>query len=628
MSSTQHHHVIWLSITGAVLVLLLAAVGVGAITYDRAYEGRIFPGVRIGTVDVSGLTQEEATERVRSVVDARLNQGIAYTLDGATVRLSAVVVAPSDPDLWYPLVEVNVPTLVEHALLVGRAGGTTRQWAQRLHGAVNGGLVVPIETTIYRDQLLAALGENYTSALSPMELPSVTSQVAPDGAVTWTVAPGRAGRELDADAAMAATQQRIALLDPAPVVLTVQETQPPYTTEALAAVLPELDTALARTPLTVTHDAARWTIDRAALAPWLAVDDTGRPTLNQDAVARWIGIAVAPTVERPARDAALTFHPTTKRVTAFTPSREGIGINRTLFAAELDAAIFGSHPPLIELPVERTAPKVALADTNSLGITELLGRGRTSFAGSPANRRHNIHNGSSLLNGLIIPPGEEFSTVAALSPFDGGNNYKPELVIKGNRTIPEFGGGLCQVSTTLFRTILNAGLPITARTNHAYRVSYYEPPIGMDATIYGPWPDFRFKNDTQHHLLIVTRVEGNEPIYEIWGTNDGRLATTSEPEMYNIVQPAETKIIETTDLPPGETKCIERAHAGADAKFTYTVTHADGRIDATEFKSHYRPWQAICLKGVDPATLPPPEPIAAQAPADSSTPTSIPALVE
>ncbi|MDO8462982.1 MAG: VanW family protein [bacterium] len=602
---TSHHHVIWYSIVGAVLVLLLAAVGVGAITYEHAYEGRIFPGVTIGTIDVSGLAPDAAVDRVRAVMDARLNEGLAYTLDGQTVMLETIVVASGDPDLWYPLAEVDVPSLVDVAMRIGRDGSAPSQWSHRVRGAVNGGFTVPIDVTIHAEQLMDALTANYAAALVPMEPASVrAAEAVDDAAWSFVVTEGVAGRALDADAVITMTRARIAALDPAPMALTVQNIPPPFTLAEVNAVLPELQAALARAPLTITGpDATRWEIPVGTLATLLALDDAGRPTLDRDALMAWITTTITPTVERAPRDATLTFNPNTKRVTAFTPSVDGIGIDRTLFTAMVEAAVFGSRAPLIELPVARTAPTVALEATNDLGIREMLGRGATSFTGSPANRRHNIGNGTALLNGLIIAPGEEFSTVNALSPFDAANNYKAELVIKGNRTIPEFGGGLCQVSTTLFRAVLNAGLPVTARTNHAYRVSYYEPPIGMDATIYGPWPDFRFVNDTGHHIMLIARVAGDTPTYEIWGTSDGRTAHTTEPEMFNVVQPPAARLVPTTDLPPGEKKCLERAHAGADAKFTYTVTLADGTVREEEFKSHYRPWQALCLIGVTPEEM-------------------------
>lgn len=209
-----------------------------------------------------------------------------------------------------------------------------------------------------------------------------------------------------------------------------------------------------------------------------------------------------------------------------------------------------------------------------------------------------------MLNGLLIRPGEELSLVKAIGPVDATLGYRQELVIRGDRTIPEFGGGLCQVATTLFRAILNAGLPVLERRNHSYRVSYYEPPVGMDATIYEPKPDLRFKNDYSTFLLLQTRIEGDDLIYEFWGTKDGRVAESSKPRIYNAVKPPEPLNIETTDIPVGTTKCIERAHPGSDAEFTYSVTDKNGKKTDTVFTSHYRPWRQVCLVGVKELSKP------------------------
>jgi len=120
----------------------------------------------------------------------------------------------------------------------------------------------------------------------------------------------------------------------------------------------------------------------------------------------------------------------------------------------------------------------------------------------------------------------------------------------------------------------------------------------MDATIYNPKPDFRFLNDTGNYLLWQARTEGDQVVFELWGTGDGRLASTTTPRIFNIVSPPPVKIIETTDLKPGEKKCTERPHSGADTVFTYTVIYQNGEPKEQEFKSHYRPWQEVCLVGV------------------------------
>ncbi|HLD00060.1 MAG TPA: VanW family protein, partial [Patescibacteria group bacterium] len=138
---------------------------------------------------------------------------------------------------------------------------------------------------------------------------------------------------------------------------------------------------------------------------------------------------------------------------------------------------------------------------------------------------------------------------------------------------------------------------VVERRNHSYRVSYYEPPVGMDATIYEPKPDFRFSNDYTSPLLLQARIEGNNLIFEFYGTKDDRVAGTTTPRVFNVVRPGPKKIIETDTLPPGQTKCIEKPHNGSDAEFTYTVTYPNGETKKETFKSHYKPWQEVCLVG-------------------------------
>jgi len=142
------------------------------------------------------------------------------------------------------------------------------------------------------------------------------------------------------------------------------------------------------------------------------------------------------------------------------------------------------------------------------------------------------------------------------------------------------------------------------RANHAYRVSYYEPPVGIDATIYDPAPDFKFINDTANHILVQTKIDGDNLIFQFWGAKDGRSVRRTDPKVYNIKSPPPSKLVETLDLPVGQKKCTEKAHAGADASFTYTVAYADGTIKTQDFVSRYRPWGEVCMIGVEKLSEP------------------------
>lgn len=167
-------------------------------------------------------------------------------------------------------------------------------------------------------------------------------------------------------------------------------------------------------------------------------------------------------------------------------------------------------------------------DFKKLKFPDLLGRGESSFAGSPRNRIHNIGVAVARYNGLIISPGEEFSFNSYLGNVDAANGYLPELVIKNNSTTPEFGGGICQVSTTAFRGAVHAGLDVTVRRNHSYPVAYYGTP-GFDATVYQPSPDLRFMNDTGKPVHLRTSIVGTKVIFELWGTSDGRVVKVNGP---------------------------------------------------------------------------------------------------
>ncbi len=219
----------------------------------------------------------------------------------------------------------------------------------------------------------------------------------------------------------------------------------------------------------------------------------------------------------------------------------------------------------LELSVHSTQPQRLLSELNDLGITELIGRGESKFTGSPANRRHNIKVGMNKIKGVIIKPGEEFSFNKYLGPVEASEGFLPELVIKGNETIPELGGGLCQVSSTTFRAAMHAGLPITQRRNHSYAVQYYAPQ-GSDATIYPGVIDLKFRNDTGKSILIWPYLKGNDIlIFDFYGTRDGREVKLNQPVVYD-----------------------RKSNGAMKATWTRSITKA-GKTETDSFSSNYQP---------------------------------------
>ena len=290
------------------------------------------------------------------------------------------------------------------------------------------------------------------------------------------------------------------------------------------------------------------------------------------------------------------------RVTKFQKEQEGrkIAYQKNIETFKTDLLI--QQKKELELIVYKDIPKNKLENLNDYGIKEIVGIGESDFSGSPANRRYNIQTGANTLEGILIPPNTEFSLITTLGEIDAESGYKPELVIKDNRTIAEYGGGLCQIGTTTFRAALGSGLPITERRNHSYRVSYYEP-AGTDATIYMSKPDLMFLNDTKNHIMIHTIIDGDNLLFEFWGTKDNRKVTMTDPIVSNQTAPPPTRFVETLDLAPGKKRCTEHAHYGATAMFTYTVVYPNEEIKEVDFKSYYKPWQEVCLIGVEELSI-------------------------
>lgn len=298
------------------------------------------------------------------------------------------------------------------------------------------------------------------------------------------------------------------------------------------------------------------------------------------------------------------------RVTEFQPALDGVRIDKESFKSELVNSLVKleeSNEKTIsfDIPVLRSPPEITTDKINNLGINELIGRGTSTYFHSIPSRVHNVVLAASRINGTLVKPGDTFSfndTLGDVSQFTG---YKQAYIISEGKTILGDGGGVCQVSTTLFRSVLNAGLPVIERQAHAYRVGYYEQdsPPGLDATVYGPSPDFKFKNDTPAYILIqaTANPKNYSLIFELYGTSDGRVSVISKPIVSNVTSPPEDLYQDDPAIPIGTIKQIEYKAWGAKVTFKYTVTRNGEEIFKKTFISNYRPWQAVYLRGTGPA---------------------------
>ena len=296
-----------------------------------------------------------------------------------------------------------------------------------------------------------------------------------------------------------------------------------------------------------------------------------------------------------------------ERVTTFKESENGSSLDFEKLSMLIDESakkIIETEKPqsvILETPIKILEPKITTEEANEFGIVEKIGEGKSEFKGSIPNRIYNISLAASRVTGILVEPDEEFSFNKNLGDVTRLTGYKEAYVIQNGRTVLGDGGGVCQVSTTLYRALLNAGLPITERHAHAYRVGYYEQnsPPGIDATIFYPRVDMKFKNDTGNHILIQNQFdETNQTlVYTLYGKKDNRTVEITEPVVLSRTPPPEALYQDDPTLPRGTTKQVDFAAGGAKVSFTRKVTKDNAVIIDETISTSYRPWQAVYLVG-------------------------------
>lgn len=593
-AETKHtrHWIPLTAVIGGVVVLVL----VGLTSYAYVSQARtIVHGSRVAGQDVGGLTTLQALQRVEQQWTAFSAGAFRFQLNGQDITTPVSGASPSQDEIVIDLAWLNIPTAVDEAYDYGHTGPWWLQAKQRLSGWIGrhhdfGTLGIDKET------LAATLHKQTVESNSD---PVNAGVVVKNGEIV-DITPSADGRAINYGQAIAQAVTHAQHLDTSPIALTVDVTHPsvPDASNLMAIAQAQLPSLLDRAPFKLTYGNDTWTMSRTKLQTLIGFDlhGDGHVQLGFDAgkTSEYLS-SIAKSIDVDPRNAKLTI--ANGQVSEFQTSVVGHVLNIDQSFQAMEQTLIDQTQNTVALIVDDIQPATSTLTANNLGITELVAEATTDFKGSPTNRKYNIGLGARLLNGLLIAPGETFSLVSALGPIDQKHGWKSELVILGSKITPEYGGGLCQVATTLFRAAMNTGLPIVERSNHSLRISYYEPPIGLDATIYVPKPDLRFTNDYNHYLLLQTEIVGTKITFRFYGTKDDRTVDIPTPKVYNKTAIPATKTIEVTDLKPGEKQCQTPGHPGADAVATYTVTKSDGAKVTQTFKSHYRAIGVICRVG-------------------------------
>ncbi len=305
----------------------------------------------------------------------------------------------------------------------------------------------------------------------------------------------------------------------------------------------------------------------------------------------------------PAKNALFKFEK--GKVVEFRKETDGLKIKSDQFLPDFDKIVTSFKKDIsnkkVILNSEVIKPEIKLSDINEYGIEEFIAEGKSDYTHSIPQRVHNLILAASKFNGVLIPKGKEFSFVETVGDISSLTGYQPAYIIKEGKTVLGDGGGVCQVSTTLFRAALNAGLPIIERNAHAYRVGYYENDSqpGFDATVYSPTVDLKIKNDTPGYILIETEIdeENNLLYFKFYGKKDSRRVEISIATVYDVVPPLPPKYQDDPTLKKGVTKQVDFPAWGSKVFFTYKVFQGDKLAIDNKFFSNFRPWAAVYLVG-------------------------------
>jgi vancomycin resistance protein YoaR len=614
-----------LSLAGGV-VLFSLVVGLLAYSYRAIYKGRVYPGIYVGWINLSGQNPTGAAELLRREFDYPGSGEIILQYDDLSWPAS-----PAELGLFF-----SPNYNAEEAFKAGREGNFFQRVGTQIKIIRHGLTLQPVFV------LDEETGTAYLESIaSEVNQPVVEASLKLEG-LDVVVQPGQIGRDLDIPASLEVAGLQMGSLQSGSIPLIVNETYPDILDVSAQADLARQilsQPLVLRIPEADENDPGPWTIPPEQLVEMMIIERVStengedyRIALDSDQLRTFLKDKKS-RINRASKNARMYFDDDTQELVLIEVEQIGLKLDLELSILEVqDQLAEGNHD--IALVVERTIPAVTAEHTaEDLGITELLNAETTYFFYSDAGRINNIATAAAKFHGVFIAPGETFSMAEQLGDVSLDEGYSEAWIILGDRTIKGVGGGVCQVSTTLFRTVFFAGLPVVERYPHAYRVRYYEQTAvvgqynqklaGLDATVYVPLVDFKFTNDTNDWLLMETYVYGayRQLVWKFYGTSDGRTVDWSTTGLTKVKDPPDPIYEENPDLAKGEIKQVDWAVKGATVTITRDVFRDGYRLWQDTFRTKYQPWAAICQYGPGTKNFPPENP-------DPDDPCAKPAIIE
>ncbi len=505
----------------AVVAAVIITVILAEIAFSLIYAGKIYPGVSVDGQYLGGLNVADAKQLIKKEAEDYKGQTIAVNYGKTTLHVPV-----SALEVKYRL------SAAESAMNYGRSGSLAAQLRDRLRSLF--GRSTEIANYSYEDAKLAPLigqaADDVTAPVANAALSFADGQIA--------VKPSKPGKRMDAGELAFIINDRLSRMSAADITAPVYLVTPTITEDNLAAAKHRADAYVAA-PLDITAGQTKRKVDQAQILTWIDVTTSGgatdmaptiqsfyklplepeiQLTLNKDKVGAFVE-DLAGSVDHEPKNAVLSWD---GKLNIAQASQNGQVLDRAKALAEITKAVSrATGTRSISLAVASKEPTVNERNLDSLGIKELVSTGQTFFPGSPSTRLVNVRAGARQFNDVLLAPDEVFSFGKILGDVGPAQGYVPELVILGDHEEKQYGGGLCQVSSTAFRAALNAGFPILERVNHSFAISYYTAPFGVpgvDATIFYPQVDMKFRNDSGHYILIQTFMQGTTLTFDYFGT--------------------------------------------------------------------------------------------------------------
>ncbi len=579
----------------ALSALLAALAMLGVLFAERELSRRILPHVSIRGVPVGGLTIDDA--------HAALERAYAEFL-------YSPVEIQYGTQTWHPSAEeLGVRLLLDEALVEAFALGRGPTRVEQIRNAAalwEYGFDLPLRLEFDQTRAQAYL----LGVATAVEQVPVPADLRLEG--TRIIASSEHwGTQSLIDESLADMTAVLQSLERQSISLRTRPLEPRVRDSEVAPTVAQLERMLAE-PIILNGSigacsmGCRWQIPPAQIATWLSLRRNASPAgrTSFTVVLDPAGIRnalqpIAPNLREEGTLPRVAWNG--GNLAIISPGQPGRALDADQALAAISAAVYAPQR-MIDLPIQPIPPPVTAANLNRLGITDRIGTGVSSFAASEQYRITNIRAGARQMHGVLIPPGASFSFNTQLGPVDASTGFVEGLAIINNRTQKEWGGGLCQVSTTVFRAAFFGGLPINERHAHAFRISWYEEldePPGLDAAIFTPYNDMRFTNDTGNWLLMESYVdlERQRLSVALYGSPTGRSVSYDHRVISRTPAPTTPVYVNDPSKPSGYLRRSDTARGGLEVE-VYRSVSRDGQIIRRDtFSTEFRPWPNIYVRG-------------------------------